>query len=271
MLLNISGLSSQLGLRLTDDTQARQLEQLRQQPENQRAMAAFQEEIGSITSPKELVDNYQVYSFVMRAFDLEDQIFGRGMMRKVLESDPSDETALVNRLTDPRFRELHDALGFTATGASKPDFNDPAWQQGIVDRYYDQAFVNNTDEQNPTVGTVLKLRRDAPELNNWFEVMKDPDLSEFFRTTLGLPTEMAVIDLDRQKDIFESKFDLRTINDPEVQEEMINRYLALSDIQNPNTSVSNPVLSVLQGSSGLGVIISLSVPQVSFSASSLYR
>ena len=271
MLLDISGLNSQLGLRLTDTTRDRQLTQLQQTAQNQRAEAAFREGIGSITTPEELVENFEVYSFVMRAFDLEDQIFGRGLMRKMLESDPNDDRALVNRLTDPRFREIHDALGFTKTGAEKPDFNSAFWQQQIVNQYYDQEFENKTQEQNATVGNVLKLRREAPELTNWFQVLRDRELTEFFRTALNLPASVSGLDIDKQRDLYQSKFDLATINDPEVQEGLINRYMAISDIQNPPTSVSSPALSLLQSRGGLGVIVSLQVPPISFSASALFR
>lgn len=271
MLISIAGLNSQLGLRLTDTTRTQQLEQLQREPQNSRAVEAFREGIGSITTPKELTDNFEVYSFVMRAFDLEDQIFGRGLMRKMLESDPNDETSLVNRLTDPRFKEIHDALGFAKDDIAKPDFNSIIWQEIIISKYFDTAFENGVEEQNPTVASVLKFRREAPELNNWFQVMRDPELSSFFRTALGLPDQLAGIDIDLQKKAFESKLDLSTLNDPDVQDRLINRYMAVSDIQNAPSAVSSTALSVLQSTGGLGVIISLNVPPVSVSASSLFR
>ena len=271
MLLSIAGLNSQLGLRLTDVTRTQQLAQLQNEPQNQRMVQAFVEEIGSVSTPKDLTDNFQVYSFVMRAFDLEDQIFGRGLMRKVFESDANDQTSLVNRLTDTRFRVIHEALGFAKDDAEKPDFSDPAWQAGIIDRYYTQVFENNASDQNPTVGAVLKVRREAPEISNWFQVLRDSDLSEFFRTTLGLPEQMASVDIDKQASIFDNKFDLQTLRDPEVLDQLINRYVALSDIKNPPVSVSSSAISLLNSSSGLGVIVSLNVPQVTISASALFR
>lgn len=271
MLVSIAGLNSQLGLRLTDTTRPQQLAQLQREPMNQRAVDAFLKGIGSISSPKELTDNFEVYSFVMRAFDLEDQIFGRGLMRKMLESDPDDETSLVNRLTDSRFREIHSALGFTKSGEEKPDFTDPAWQQAVINKFFNQAFENSVDEQNLTVGTVLKFRREVSDINNWFDVLRDRELSSFFRTALGLPEQMAGIDVDKQKKIFESKLDLSTILDPKVQERLINRYMAIADIQSPPSAASSTALSVLQSTGGLGVIVSLNVPPVSISASSLFR
>lgn len=271
MLFSIAGLNSQVGLRLTDVTRSQQLTQLQSEPQNQRAVQAFVEEIGSISTPQELTDNFEVYSFVMRAFDLEDQIFGRGLMRKVFESDAEDQTSLVNRLTDTRFREIHDALGFNKSDAEKPDFSDSAWQARIIDKFYTQVFENNTSDQNPTVGGVLKFRREAPEISNWFQVLRDAELSEFFRTTLGLPEQMAAIDLDKQVTIFEKKFDLRTLSDPKVLDQLINRYVAISDINNPPVGASSPAVSLLNSSPGLGVIVSLNVPQVTISASALFR
>ena len=142
MVISVSGLTSQAALNLVDRTRDSQMTTLRSEAQHERAANVFRERIASITTPEELVKDFEVYSFVMNAFDLEDQIFGRGMMRKILESDPGDNTALVNRLSDARFGAIHDALGFTAQGGAKvvPDFSDKTWQDGIVDRYFNVQF-----------------------------------------------------------------------------------------------------------------------------------
>lgn len=272
MVLSLSGLSSPLALRLLDSTRAQQIEQLRNEPRNQRAVEAFLAKIGQVTTPKEFVDSYEVYSFVMRAFDLEDQIFGRGMMRRVLEADPSDDRSLVNRLTDERFRDIHKAMGFSkADGSEVPNFEDPVWQQAIISRYFEQQFENAVGEQNETLGAVLSFRRQFSEVTNWFDILKDRDLSQFFRTALGLPDQMASVELDRQKAIFEREFDLSSLRDPKVREQLVARYMAISDVRNPQSAAASPALSLLQRPSGLGVIVSLEVPRISFSATALYR
>lgn len=271
MLVSISGLDSLVGLRLTDETRSQQVSQMRATAQNQRAVEAFQDRIGLVNTPKELTDDFEVYSFVMRAFDLEAQVFGKGLVRKLLESDAEDPSSLVNRLTDRRFRVLHDALGFARAGPERPDFNSASWQASIINRYFDQAFESSAADQNPTVGTVLKLRREAPSITNWFQILRDKELSEFFRTSLGLPDQMAAIDVDKQKSLFAKSFDLKTLTDPKVLDRIISRYIAISDIKSPPAGASSPAISLLRGSSELGVIISLNVPQVSFSASTLFR
>ena len=119
MVISVSGLTSQAALNLIDRTRDTQMTTLRNEAQPNRAAEVFRDRIASISSPEELVKDFEVYSFVMNAYDLEDHIFGRGMMRKILESDPSDDSALVNRLSDARFSEIHDALGFTLPGGGQ--------------------------------------------------------------------------------------------------------------------------------------------------------
>ncbi len=278
MVLSIAGMNSQLALNLIDATKSSQLQQLRSEPAHQRAADAFRERIGSITTPEEFVKDYEVYSFVMRAYDLEDQIFGKGMIRKILESDPSDSTALVNRLTDPRFGELHAALGFTTSaGPQTPNFSDPAWQDQVVNQYFDTVFVNAENEQNPTIGTVLDFRENAASLNTWYDVLKSEKMSTFFRVALSLPTEMAGLDVDKQVQIMEKKYDLTKITDPKEQERLISRFMAVSDVLNPpQSSANSSALSLLQNFGGVGsavqiISLQLNIPPVQYSASSLYR
>lgn len=119
-MISISGLGSQTALRLIDATRSRQVEVMRDDPGNKRSEAAFRERIGNITTPEELIADFEVYSFVMKAFDLEDQIFGKGMVKKILQSDPENSSSLLNRLTDPRFREMHLSLEFTTAEGRRP-------------------------------------------------------------------------------------------------------------------------------------------------------
>jgi Protein of unknown function (DUF1217) len=278
MVLSISGLSSPLALNLIDATKDSQLQQLRSEPANKRAADAFRERIGSITTPEELVKDYEVYSFVMRAFDLEDQIFGKGMIRKLLESDPSDETSLVNRLTDPRFGELHAALGFTtAAGSQTPNFNNPTWQDDIVNRYYETVLVNSEGDQNPTIGTVLEFREKATSLNSWYDVLKDEQLTNFFRVALSLPKEMSGLDVDKQNAIMQKKYDLTKLADPDERDRLITRFMAVSDVLNPpQGNFNSTALSVLQNIGSVGsavqiISLQLNVSPVQYSASLLYR
>ncbi|MDC0739423.1 DUF1217 domain-containing protein [Cognatishimia sp. SS12] len=273
MVLSINGLSSQLALNLIDRTRDRQLEVLRNEVGHQRAADTFRERIGAITTPEEFVKDFEVYSFVMRAFDLEDQIFGKGMMRKILESDPSDDESLVNRLTSESFSEIHEVLAFTTeAGPQVPNFNNVAWQEAIVSRYFETVYQNEYDAQNDTVGTVLEFRGRLGEIDNWFDVLKDKEMGEFFRTALGLPKEMGTLDIDMQAGIFEKKFDLAKLSDPDEVERLITRYVAISDVLNPpQTQTSSIAVQLLSNSaSGQFVPITIDIPSITPSGASIY-
>ncbi len=274
MVLSISGLGSQLALNLIDRTKDRQMETLRSEAQHKRAAEQFRERIGSITTPEEFVKDFEVYSFVMRAFDMEDQIFGKGMIRKVLESDPSDDTSLVNRLTQSSFGELHNAMGFTTeNGPQVPDFTDPEWQDAIVDQYFETQFRNEHNDLNSTVGTVLELRTKVEDIDTWYDVLKDKEISEFFRKALFLPDQMATLDVDMQVKIFEKKFDLTKLSDPREVESLVTRFIAISDIQNPpQANFNSTAVNLLNSSlSGQFVPITLDISAISGFSPSLYR
>lgn len=275
MPLSIAGLNSPLALKLIDATWDKQVQQLSDEAVHKRAVDSFRERIGSITTPEELVKDYEVYSMVMRAFDLEDQIFGKGMIRRILESDPAATDSLVNRMTDSRFGRLHEALGFVTTeGNPKPDFSDPVWQQEVIDQYLSTVLSNLEGDQNPTIGTVLALREQAPELTSWYDVLKNKALSEFFRTVLSLPSQMAGLDVDKQAEILGQKYDLSRLADPQELDRLVTRYMAISDVLNPPAAAPNNLaLSLLKNSASSIQIVSLQLDSnpVKYSASLLYR
>lgn len=278
MVLSITGLSSQMALNLVDRTRDKQMEVLRNDPLNDRAVQAFQERVGDIKTPKDFVQDYEVYSFVMRAFDLEDRMFGKGMIRKILESDPTDSTSLVNRLTDPRFGELHTTMSFfTKDGPREPNFDNPFWQKNIVNNYFDRVFVNENAAQNETVGTVLEFREEVAGIRTWYDVLKNPELTEFFQVALSLPKEVSSLDIDKQKEILDRKFDLTRLSSSEEREKLISKYVAISDVLNPNTQTATSTgIQVMEAAvagydSWQIINVSFGIAPISYSPASLYR
>ena len=274
-MLSISGLGSSTALKLIDATREKQLTLMSNDPVNKRAEQAFRERIGSITSPKELIADYEVYSFVMRAFDLEEQIFGKGLIRKMLESDPVAPDSLMNRLSDSRFRELHLTLGFTTeAGPQVPDLSNSKFQDALVAKFYNRQYIDENDSQNETVGTILQFRDKFSGINNWFQVLSDEKLTNFFQVSLGLPQQMASLDIDKQKKLLAEKFDLKKLADPDERQRLIIKFAAISDVLNPQAFQSNNTALNLLQSSNLGgqfVPFTIDISAVTFSASRLYR
>jgi hypothetical protein len=63
-----------------------------------------------ITDVDALLKDRRALTMVLEAFQLEGEIGKRAMLRRVLTEDPAAQSSLVNRLADPRWRELADAF-----------------------------------------------------------------------------------------------------------------------------------------------------------------
>jgi hypothetical protein len=63
-----------------------------------------------ITDAEALLKDRRALTLVLEAFQLETEIDKRATLRRVLTEDPANSKSLVNRLTDPRWRELAKAF-----------------------------------------------------------------------------------------------------------------------------------------------------------------
>jgi hypothetical protein len=244
-MISIFGTSSSLGLKITDATRADQLETLRNSAQHGRLIDAFKERISDVETVDQLVDDYELYSFVMKAFDLEDQIFGKALIKKMLKSNASESDALVNRLTDVRFREMYNELGFGENGVGNTNTLNSAWKSQMVDRYLERTFDNAQADQNQTVGAALEFRRKAAQIDSPFDILKDKEMTIFMRRVLGLPDAISGLDIDRQAKLLEDAYDLDKLQDPEEVERLVQRYVTISDALDGRASASNPVVQMM--------------------------
>jgi len=276
MSLSFGGISSRTLLLLADKSQSRQIELIQGEPRHSRAIEAFRSRVSDIGSPAELVQDFEVYSFVMEAFDLKEQIFGKALIRKMLESDPADSEALINRLTDSRFKELHTALGFVEGGALvKPDLSASAFQADVIDKYLSRAFIDMQSDQNEDVGAVLEFRAKAGEVKTWYDVLKDVELAEFMRTALGIPNEVVQLTVEKQKSLFEDKYDISKLRIASERDDLINRYLVFREINDMQSGgamgrVAQLFQPISLKSNNQFIPITLNIPVITYSASDLY-
>lgn len=247
-----TGVSTQLGLRIADATRDARITSIRDSAEHGRAIAGFRERIADVRNVDDLMADRGLYVFVMKAFDLEDQIFGKAMIRKVLESDPSKPDALVRRLTDPRFMVMHKALGFGPGGEGNTAVLDQKWQEGIVARYVERQFIDAQARQNETVGNVLEFRQKAPEVKTWFDVLKDPMMGQFMRTALGLPDVSVRLDVDRQAALFAKKYDIEKLQDPDERARLERLYAIITDARDTSRIAQNAAVQMMAGAVNAG-------------------
>ena len=274
-MIPLGGLDTGLALRIVEATRAKQVDLIQREALNARQIEAFHERAAQISSPAEFVADTEVYTFVMRTFDLEDQIFGKAMIRKVLESDISDRTSLVNRLTDPRIRELYEALAFPQDGGRSPNLGDPEWRAAVVDRFGERMLINAAESENRGAGLALEFKARVGSIDSWFDVLKDKDVATFMRRALGLPDEMVKLDIDKQKALFEKKFDIEKLKDPKEVEALVRRFSAVFDAIEGTNLQRNAALTLVSNavSAGQGYFtpITLDIEAVTAFSASRYR
>lgn len=251
-MTGVSGLSTLLGLKIADTTRDARVATIQSSAEHSRAIAGFSDRIAGIRSVEALLEDRELYVFVMKAFDLEDRIFGKAMIRKVLESDPAKPDSLVRKLTDPRFLELHKALGFGPGGVGNSSVTDKSWQQDIISRYVERQFIDGQTNQNENVGNILEFRQKAPKIKNWFDVLKDPVMAQFMRTALGLPSESVRLDVDRQAALFAKKFDLEKLGNPEERAKLERMYAIITDARDTSRISQNAAVQLMSGAVNAG-------------------
>ncbi|MCV9963070.1 DUF1217 domain-containing protein [Pararhizobium sp. BT-229] len=106
-----------------------------------RETAYYKENIGNVTSIDEFLDDYRLYAYAMKAHGLEDMTYAKAFMRKVMESDLSDENSYANLLTDERYRNFAMAFSFSqSTEVAQSDA-----QEDALIGLYNQSIANQDD------------------------------------------------------------------------------------------------------------------------------
>ena len=253
-------------------------------------LSHFRNNIGSVESAQDLVSNPRLLRVALGAVGLEDRMARPGFVKSVLESNPQDPSAIVNRLSEPRLRELSELFNFGGPGlprVGQPGFAarvadlvetrlfeasyTPQDAAGLADRII-EAF--STRQFEVAVGTVnddmrlaLNLRRELPELvgrdtserGKWLSVIGQPPLRRVFETAFGLPREFAMLDVDRQVDVLRSRASrslgisgFADFADADRIEGLVRQFLARSEAQ-MGPSMTGPGSVALQLLSGAGV------------------
>lgn len=82
-----------------------------------RDTAYYEENIGNVTTVDEFVNDYRLFSYAMKAYGLEDMTYAKAFMKKILESDLTDDSSFANSLTDTRYQDFAAAFNFSGETA----------------------------------------------------------------------------------------------------------------------------------------------------------
>lgn len=272
-MISTRGLAPLAALSLIDRQRDRFADAVREDPTARREIAAFRDRIGKIDNVEALVKDHVVYSFLMKAFGLEQEIFAKAMMKKILKADATDKASLVNRLTDSRYREINRAMGFKADGTvGRADFGSGAWAEDLIQRYVTQRMIDGQMEQNPVVGVALEFERKASTLTSWFKVLADPKLAEFIRTAFGLPDAIAQGNIDAQARMLQQRMKIEALQDPQTRKKLVRQYAAIAGANAARDQASPRIgLGLPLGDTATWQPIAVEIPAAPATGLSAYR
>ncbi len=225
----------------------------------------FRERIGDIRSAEELVSDRRLLGVALGAFGLDDDISNRFFIQRVLEDGTLDPEAFSNRLADKRYFALSEAFAFELSppNTALSDFADKILSDYTL-RQFEIAVGNQDEDLRLALGAEREIsilvERELTEEAAWFTIMGNPPMRRVFELALGLPSEIATVDIDRQLEVFREKavntFGVSNpteFSDPELQEKLVRNFLVRAEL---NTGISTTArgsvaLSLLQSQSPL--------------------
>ena len=144
----------------------------------------YEKNIGSVKSVSDFVNNYQLFSYAMQAYGLQDMTSAKAFMTKVLESNVSDSTSFVNSLTDPRYKAFAEAFSFTSTGASA---DSTATQTSAQESDTLGLYEKNTTQSSADVASAEKYyKANIGSVTSVQGLMNDSQLMSVVLTAYGI-------------------------------------------------------------------------------------
>ncbi|MEM7290275.1 MAG: DUF1217 domain-containing protein [Pseudomonadota bacterium] len=223
------------------------LTRISENPQNSRDVEYYLENIGSVKSAEELVEDTRLLKFALSAYGLEEMSYAKALFVKLLDEGTTETTALANQLTDPRYKEFAEDFNFIEFGSATTSFDKV--QQELVDKFYQQEIEKQAGNDNVGARLAIYFERKVGEIESPLDVLADRALTQVFQTALGLPSQMSLASIERQEEILSDRLDFEDLSDPEFVENFVNRFLSLWDINNPSSTAVSPLITSATGSS----------------------
>jgi|GEM_PF-2239014 len=219
----------------------------------------WKEGIQKLEEPEDLFKDYRLLEITLSAYGLETEINKIGLIKGVLFSDDDDINSLVNKMNDPRYREMHADLrldlGLTITQLNSTT---DKLEQKMIDVAVDVAL----DEESPGIRRAIHFKKVASEgdINGPFDLLADPNLRDVVLAARNLPQEILQGDIDTQGRTIEKMFDFEKFDDEAYVDRIIHQYLVQMDLQNAGVQGTASLASTLLSNSSNGIsTIDLSV------------
>ncbi|MCF3640651.1 DUF1217 domain-containing protein [Rhizobium sp. TRM95111] len=225
----------------------------------------YSEEIQKIETLDEFLSNERLVNFVLEANRIDPETVTPEFLQEVFASDLDDPESVANTQENRAWRWIVSSFNFDAEG-NVADVEDGTIQlrQGVyktIDYYIRQAMEETAGEDNAGVRLALYFERKAPTITSAYDILADDALYEVFKVTYGVSDEVGNADVDAQAEMIERYLDLEELQDPEFVSKMIVKFAVLYDTEN-NVDTSAAVTVLSGGTAGVSADLLLSLAQL---------
>ena len=220
------------------------------QPAVKTDTAYFLANIGKVTSISDLVGNYRLFTYAMKAFGLEDMNYAKGLMTKVLQGGVTSSSALANTL-GAQYKAFATAFDFVGQGSTVTQT--AAATTAVVSKYVEQSLEDNEGTQNQGVQLALYFTRNASSITNLYGLLADKSMLKVVETAFGLPSSTSA-DVDSLEQTLSKYVSVSDLQDSTKVQKIAERFTAMWDLDGNNASsdVSN-ITQIFAASSSTGV------------------
>ena len=234
----VIGIGGYAGFRVLEQIAPRQREAFDRSPDIQRNIEYFRANISKAVTAEDLVADRKLLAVALGAFGLGEEIDKRAFVRRIIESSTTEERSLVNRINDPRYKELTKAFGYGDLSGGSNVLRE-SFREDIIARYKALEFERAVGEGDPDFRLALNFKREIVKIASgenadrvgWLQVLGQRPLRELLSTALQIPDEIAQLDIDQQVKIFEeraAKFfgdrSAAVFKDPDVVDQTLRRF-----------------------------------------------
>jgi len=158
------------------------LERVSTNSQVERERAYYNEKIGQVTELDDFLDDYRLYSYAMKAHGLEDMTYAKAFMKKVLESDLSDENSFANKLTDQRYRQFAASFQFSSDTTI-------IQTKRQIDTVIDSFKQSVEDESDAVAGEVAYFKSAIGSVTSMDQLLNNERLRNFVLNAFDLDTK----------------------------------------------------------------------------------
>ena len=213
--------------------------------------AYYRARMGAVTSLGEVLNDPRLVGVIVKGYGLPAGT-SADQVRSILQADKAAVPALTTRYGSA-VATLRAAFSFGSNGLlarATTQGAQTAAQTLATETLYSRVNLESSAGQaSEGVRLALYFQRLAPTVTGPYSILADKALAQVFQTLLNLPANSAKADIDVQARYLSSRITFTDLKDPAKVAKMTQRFAAMYDLANPDSTTQNRV-SMLFGGSG---------------------